>query len=1778
MADDAGNLDVQKSINDAIAARSVMLSKQSDLIKGQVQLALELCKALKCEDVEGVAGRVQEIATSLAAAQKEADKLGTGLAGASGAAQKAATKTKGLTKETSAATKASKSFGDVAGEAFSATGAQLDALVKLTGSVASGMFSIGSSIVAIPFGIFGKITQMASDLQGQIDPVRQAMQDLKKTFGDLSTGEGAQTVNAFNDLKSSSSDLAGSGISLQHIYGYGREGLAAALKELSATAEAMGPVFGALGKTFTDNAASLLVLQKGLGLTGEDMKSFGSYALTTGQNVNDVLMETANLSLQMGAKFGISSKLIGKDMAYMTQNMGKFGSMTKTQMATATVYVRKLGLEVKDLEGVIGVFDDFESAATAASKLSQAFGMNVDAMEMMNEQDPAKRLDTLRKSFAATGKSIETMSRQEKSLLASSAGLDENMVSQALSTKNAGLSYDDIQKGAEGAAKSQLSQAEIMEKTGKNIEKLIESLNNTTGSFLDTFINGFMKGISQTKEFRALMHNVGAALRTVFKFGSDVGKMFMNLFPGMKDMTKGLTDIFEPGRFKAMIEKLKKTIGDFFTGLSKDPVKATKDFMKNLSSIFFDKFNTEKPGGKLFVDGMKKFGKAIVGIMAGLGEMLIKAAAGAITSLANFIRNPPDLSKAAGGLGGSILGPLIDSLKASLPVLGAALLDLFGALMVKFGPQIALVVTGLLAFNLAKGLAGAVAAGAKQALVEIVKDKVLKLIGHAVTAPVLPPGGGPGGGVSRFIKGFASISAKDIGMAGLKMALIAVMLTIAGAAMVGGLVLIGKIISSGGGPMTLVENVISLGVAVAAVAGMMYVATLINPGMLGPATLGLLAAAIALVPLGIFALAVTTAIGMIGPIPVGPIIAFSMAIVASIAGIGLALAAAALAGSLVNPATVGLALLGLGAIALAIPAFGLFMIAFSAIANEVGPKMDVGAILKFSLSTAAALVSMAIAFAAVVIAGYLAPYAAAGAYLLGTFGLVALAGIGVFMLVFWGLSKLFAFDPKPMVDFSFALAAVLGSLVIAFGATAAAGVLAVLGVAGALLLASAGISTLGYLGLFLFVFSELSTAISALVTPEAAAAFSSSIASVMTDMLIVFGMVALAGVASVIGMAGAALLALFGTATLGYLGVFLYVFSDLATKISSMINPAQIVIFTASIVLMATALSIAFALIALAGFAAAFGAAGAGLLLLFGSIAIKAVGIFVTEGLIPAMENIDIGKLAKATKAIAMIAVAMTAVAVSMAVVALAGVALIGGAIASFLGGGVEAGMESITSFLRMMKEKVLPELSAFAGVSVPKEVGDVILLVAELMKGMGPALEMFSKVQESSGGWFTTAAEEADATAKMMDSLGTFINTISAAAINVFKTIMTAATELVVDKTTEKKFEIVSKSIQMVASLMGSFGSMMSGLPELKPAEYETTKSQAASFKTVLNAVKDTIFGKGGMIDLLSAHIPAIVETVIKCFDLLPKGKLSNIGRKVEIIAKIIGVFSTMASTFADMMKLIPTTTTKTSSDGVFTDSATESVTQNISGLKPLLDGLVEALGPQLSTLVSKFVDIKIPGEVKDMQAQAKKIYIVMNTFADLQKIISSIPSPVAVDGVLPNPNNVVVAIQNIYAYATWMIKGVNDLGAFITDSGGVEKIAENALTVKSTMTSLEGAYKAIGTSLAQVSSISSIATGNYGEVVTAMVEDIQAVNDALANLATIDMNATIETIGGKLGLKSEILKIESKPIQMTVNLKLTMKAADIAKEIMDVTATIMQKDGIEASKGMTELFGPEK
>jgi hypothetical protein len=459
MADDKtkeaqAQLSLEMQINQVLQSRMAVLKAQEKALSGQVALAVDLCKALKCEQLDDIEARLNTSRQAMEDAARAAGALNTELSDAGEAGVRAAEET----------TSAFDRLNDMIDVVEVTSVAFVAGLVRGLGSVyqtsknvitgvggiISALGKFGVQILAMPFNMLGKLFEVAQGTSGMgPSPIRIELEKLRGEFGDLSVATGKVAASALDQFRGQLGNVGKSGLSVAKIFGMGPEGVAAAMRENAELMKALGPAVDNFSEVLENNAGELTVYRKGMGLTVEQQAKMMNMAQAMGEDPLKAQHELAAGALNMQNQFGISAKKIAQDVATMQGDVANFGTMTREQMLSASVYTRKLGIELKSLTGLVSAFDDFENAANNAAKLSQAFGMNVDAMKMMQEQDPTKRLSMLQQAFKQSGKAVEQMNRSELKLLATQAGMDEETAKLAFSQRGLSMSYDQVQKASE---------------------------------------------------------------------------------------------------------------------------------------------------------------------------------------------------------------------------------------------------------------------------------------------------------------------------------------------------------------------------------------------------------------------------------------------------------------------------------------------------------------------------------------------------------------------------------------------------------------------------------------------------------------------------------------------------------------------------------------------------------------------------------------------------------------------------------------------------------------------------------------------------------------------------------------------------------------------------------------------------------------------------------------------------------------------------------------------------------------------------------------------------------------------------------------------------------------------------------------------------------------------------------------------------------------------------------------------------------------------------------
>lgn len=533
-------------------------------------------------------------------------------------------------------------------------------------SLADGAFSVAKSIISIPFKLLSGLFDMAQKGGGG-NELAAAYEAVRKQFGSF-TSESSRTVI---DVAKNMDRMNETGVSAWRVFG----NLAQRIEAVNKLAESMGNTFQVFQNEIHQNGVAIMMYQKGLGLTDEMMSSIASNAMRMGKGIAQVQNEMTKQALGMSKAFGVNAKVLSRDMGKAMQDLAHFGHLSTKEMAVTATFAQKLGVSIDKLTGIMDATATFDQAAEGMSKLNEQFGTNIDATEIMMAQNPADKVAILQKEFAKTGKSLSQMSYQERMLIKQNTGLDDSALNAALSTNGLKTSLDDIRRTGDKNEAKTLSQAEAMHELSDSIERLTQSGGPMGGGFLDHILKGFTQGIQSTPEFIELMRNLNLVLQKAFFFGMRLGKLFVDFFPGVKDVITNLSKLFSPEKFEGFFRDIEGIIKKYL-GKNGNFIGNFSDMMKELKAKFFSFFDSKSPEGQKILEGYKKFGQATLQIFGKISEWVIIKLADIITSITDWIKKPKIPQVDGKGIAKGLTSPFEGAFKALTQKLGPALLDL----------------------------------------------------------------------------------------------------------------------------------------------------------------------------------------------------------------------------------------------------------------------------------------------------------------------------------------------------------------------------------------------------------------------------------------------------------------------------------------------------------------------------------------------------------------------------------------------------------------------------------------------------------------------------------------------------------------------------------------------------------------------------------------------------------------------------------------------------------------------------------------------------------------------------------------------------------------------------------------------------------------------------------------------------------------------------------------------------------------------------------------------
>lgn len=507
---------------------------------------------------------------------------------------------------------------------------------------------IGKSMISLSFdAVFGAIELVKKGFLAVYDLVDRTV----KATGEFRENIGATTVG-MKELEKEGWKLEGT------LRGLSKAELGIGLKELGEATKSFGFADTALGKFRT----TAVLAGKALGIGSQAAGAMAKQFYLAGDSVRDV--ETSFMDMSRAANAaGVPVSEFTKEVGNSTKFMAAFGRKARQVFLDSAAYAKRYGLSLKTLEGFVDMTDTFEGAATAAAKMNTIFGTSVNAMELMLADDPAKRLEMVRKALLSQGKTWDSLSRQERKFLAETTKISEEELQGLMASKE---SYADFQKRKDIAHRKEMSDQKAIQKATLMTAKTL----NNWGATFDRIAAAF-KPLLEDVIGKDFWGNVGKNV------GLIVGRI-QELF----SMIRNNKDVQE------FVAVLRNDFGDILGLLKTNGPMSAKTFEKISKAIssgakFFHKFYEAAKFVapiliKMVPPALKIFGfmvdhaGTILAIFAGLKLFALGSAVfSGISSFIALLGGGTTVMAALGAIGSAIAGVLSSIAAAAAPLIAS---------------------------------------------------------------------------------------------------------------------------------------------------------------------------------------------------------------------------------------------------------------------------------------------------------------------------------------------------------------------------------------------------------------------------------------------------------------------------------------------------------------------------------------------------------------------------------------------------------------------------------------------------------------------------------------------------------------------------------------------------------------------------------------------------------------------------------------------------------------------------------------------------------------------------------------------------------------------------------------------------------------------------------------------------------------------------------------------------------------------------------------------------
>ena len=244
------------------------------------------------------------------------------------------------------------------------------------------------------------------------------------------------------------------------------------------------------------------------------------------KDLADTMVDATDIAKQMNVPVNDLIQAMGKDI----NTMQRFGIRNRQEFLKAAAVAEVYGTSLDKVSDALWEqLGTFEKSSDVAAKLNSVFGTHINSYQLMLAESPLDNMKLISTELINQGKNWDKLNVQEKRVLKSTLGLDEETLALVLSQKNMAKGTAAVAKAFEDQQKKQKRMADAQKNWSEAIGKLQETLINFQAHFRNIFaelgrnIIAFFGGLFGSKKspdqlVKGAFDTVKGGLESVEKF------------------------------------------------------------------------------------------------------------------------------------------------------------------------------------------------------------------------------------------------------------------------------------------------------------------------------------------------------------------------------------------------------------------------------------------------------------------------------------------------------------------------------------------------------------------------------------------------------------------------------------------------------------------------------------------------------------------------------------------------------------------------------------------------------------------------------------------------------------------------------------------------------------------------------------------------------------------------------------------------------------------------------------------------------------------------------------------------------------------------------------------------------------------------------------------------------------------------------------------------------------------------------------------------------------